>query len=83
MNMPDLGDLVSDDLLARLAKDLLRMQESEVMAVQQSSQPRFAKDAGKGGVGAPGRMKLSQSAPKLGELMGQMMQGIQQPGGGG
>ena len=83
MNLPDLAELVTDELLGRLSEDLQRMQESEAMAMQQSSQPRLGKDVGRAGVGAPNRGKLSQSAPKLGQMMGQMLQGIQQPGGAG
>ena len=82
MNMPDMADLVTDELLARFAADLQRTQESEAAAMQQSSQPRMKKDVGGGGVGAPNRAKLAQSAPKLGEMMGQMLQGQQQQGGG-
>ena len=82
MNMPDMADLVTDELLARFAADLQRTQESEAAAMQQSSQPRMKKDVGGGGVGAPNRAKLAQSAPKLGEMMGQMLQAQQQQGGG-
>lgn len=75
MNAPDMAELVDQDLLNRLSQDLSMQRQMETMAAVESLDPRFQKDAGKGGVtrGAPSK-RVPAAAQELGSMMQQMMQ---------
>ena len=80
MNSPDLSELVTTNLLGRLADDLLRMQESQAGPEPAATQPRFGKDV-EGAFLLPSNMpRPTKSVPKMGEIMGQMLQASAQPG---
>ena len=75
MNAPDMAELVDQDLLNRLSQDLSMQRQMETMAAAESLDPRFQKDAGKGGVtrGAPSK-RVPAAVQELGSMMQQMMQ---------
>jgi len=80
MNSPDLAELVTTNLLGRFADDLLRMQESQAAPEPAATQPRFGKDV-EGALLLPSNMpRPTKSVPKMGEMMGQMLQASAQPG---
>ena len=80
MNAPDMSELVTDDMLGRLASDLLRAQQSEAQAQPKSSEPRLGKDVAGGPLMPTNAPRPSRAVPMIGEMMGQMLQGPMQPG---
>lgn len=76
MNMPDMVELVDDQMLQRFATDLSMQRQMETMGAVESMQPRMGKDAGKGGVtkGSP----PSKSVPMAGQMVSAMLQAAQQ-----
>ncbi|UCC88295.1 MAG: hypothetical protein JSV81_03035, partial [Anaerolineales bacterium] len=77
MNTPDLPELVSEKLLARLAADLQRMQQSQAEVPPKQSTPMFQTQAG-GPNRTPDSTKFSSALPNAGQVMSRMLGAQQQ-----
>ena len=78
MNTPDISELIDENLIGRLAEDLSMQRQMQTMQAMQSMDPRFEKDAGKGGVSTGAAP--SKRVPMAGQAMAQMLQEAQQQG---
>ena len=83
MNAPDMSELVTPELLERFSEDLRRMQQSQAVVPPMATQPRFASDVGPNLMMPPSAERPTRSVPKMGEMVGQMLQDAMQPNGSG
>ena len=77
MNTPDLPELVSPQLLARLAADLQRMQQSQAQVAAKQSTPMFQSQVGQPNR-APDTTRFASALPNAGQQMSRMLGAMQQ-----
>jgi len=82
MNAPDMSELVTNEMLRRLAADLMRTQQSEAQPEAKPSEPRLSKDVAGAPLMPSNFPRPSRAVPKAGQMMGQMLQGPMQQGQG-
>jgi hypothetical protein len=80
MNAPDMSELVTNAMLGRLASDLMRAQQSEAQPQGKPSEPRLGKDVAGAPLMPSNFPRPTRSVPKIGEMVGQMLQGPLQQG---
>lgn len=78
MNAPDMSELVTNDMLRRLAEDLLRAQQSQAQPEATPSEPRLSKDVSGAPLMPSNFPRPTRAVPKVGQMMGQMLQGPMQ-----
>jgi hypothetical protein len=76
MNMPDMAQLVDDNLLRRLAEDVSMQRQATVMNAVTSMEPRLEKDSGIKGVKpeAPPSKKVPMAGQQMAQMLNEMVQ---------